>query len=223
MEVFFQTKKGRVVMNYINGFGASIVIIGAMFKILHLPGGGIIIGFGLAVEACIFALSAFEPVDNDLDWTRVYPQLKEDNNSDVVVEVGDSLLKASLSEKLDNLLANAKIDVQKLESLEQSITLLAEIVNKVSNSVVSEHTSNQYADQLHESVENMSVLNSVYREQIEQKRMQIKEGERLFEGMGKTLDANREMQIELKEFVDNLHAMNRVYDGMIKAMSATTK
>ena len=61
------------------GLGASIVIIGALFKILHWElgplNGGILLAIGLITEAIIFAISAFEPVDDDLDWSLVYPEL----------------------------------------------------------------------------------------------------------------------------------------------------
>ena len=61
------------------GLGASIVILGALFKILHWEigplNGGILLAVGLITEAIIFAISAFEPVDDDLDWSLVYPEL----------------------------------------------------------------------------------------------------------------------------------------------------
>ena len=66
-------------MNMAYGLGAAVVIIGALFKITHLEfgfiTGNLMLTIGLVVEAGIFALSAFEPVDEDLDWTLVYPEL----------------------------------------------------------------------------------------------------------------------------------------------------
>ncbi len=73
----FESKKGKKQMNYIYSIGAAVVIIGALFKILHLPGGDIVIGVGLGTEAFIFVISAFEPVHMDLKWDRVYPELAE--------------------------------------------------------------------------------------------------------------------------------------------------
>ena len=57
------------------GFGASIVIIGALFKIQHWPGAGVALTAGLTIEAIIFFFSAFEPLHEELDWTLVYPEL----------------------------------------------------------------------------------------------------------------------------------------------------
>jgi gliding motility-associated protein GldL len=62
-------------MKYLYGWGASIVILGALFKILHLKGASIMLMFGMGIEAIIFFFSAFEPIHEEVDWTLVYPEL----------------------------------------------------------------------------------------------------------------------------------------------------
>ena len=71
----FQTKAYQVIMGYVYGWGAAAVIIGALFKIMHFPGAGLILTVGMLVEAVIFFLSAFEPAPEHNDWTRVFPEL----------------------------------------------------------------------------------------------------------------------------------------------------
>ena len=70
-----QSKSSKKLMNMAYGLGASIVIIGALFKIMHWPFGNLMLIIGLIYEAIIFAVSAFEPVDDDFDWSFVYPEL----------------------------------------------------------------------------------------------------------------------------------------------------
>ena len=65
-------KKG---MNMVYGLGAAVVIVGALFKIMHWPYGDLMLIIGLVTEACVFVVSAFEPVDTELDWSKVYPEL----------------------------------------------------------------------------------------------------------------------------------------------------
>ena len=60
---------------YVYGFGASVAILGSLFKIMHFPGAGVMLVAGLGVEAIIFALSSFEPPHETPDWTLVYPEL----------------------------------------------------------------------------------------------------------------------------------------------------
>jgi gliding motility-associated protein GldL len=52
--------------------GASVVIIGAMFKILHLEGAGYMLGIGMSVEALLFALGIFDQPHKEYDWEKVY-------------------------------------------------------------------------------------------------------------------------------------------------------
>ena len=84
----FLSKKA---MNFAYGMGAAVVIIGALFKLMHWPGASLMLIVGLSTEALIFGLSAFDEPETDLDWTLVYPELangvandkkdKKENNS----------------------------------------------------------------------------------------------------------------------------------------------
>ncbi len=70
-----QTPAYKKFMGYVYGMGAAVAILGALFKILHLPGASIMLIMGLGVEALIFALSSFEPPHEMPDWSLVYPEL----------------------------------------------------------------------------------------------------------------------------------------------------
>ena len=74
-----QSKAYKKGMNFVYGMGAAIVIIGALFKIQHLEygilTGGVMLTIGLVVEAIVFAISAFDTPEDDLDWSKVYPEL----------------------------------------------------------------------------------------------------------------------------------------------------
>lgn len=109
-------------MNFTYGMGAAVVIVGALFKIEHLPGASILLKVGLITEAFIFALSAFEPVDHELDWSLVYPELaggqaKEKGTKKEEAKDAQGLL----SQKLDQMLKDAKVDGALMESLGNSI------------------------------------------------------------------------------------------------------
>lgn len=85
---FLETDAGKKFMKFANSWGATVVIVGAMFKILHLPGGTVVIGFGLSVEAFLFFIAAFEPDPEHIDWSLVYPELKSGmhHSGDEVIE-----------------------------------------------------------------------------------------------------------------------------------------
>ncbi len=77
MSELTHSKRWRSTMNYFYSIGASVVLLGALFKLEHWPYGGTMLMFGMSCEALIFFLSAFEPPVEIPDWAKVYPQLKD--------------------------------------------------------------------------------------------------------------------------------------------------
>lgn len=70
-----ESKGYKNFMSKLYGIGASVVIVGALFKITHINGADIMLFFGLITEAVIFFFSAFEKPHVEPDWSLVYPQL----------------------------------------------------------------------------------------------------------------------------------------------------
>ena len=117
-ESFFESKKFKTIMKYVYGYGGALVIVGAMFKIQHWPGAGVMLIAGLGVEAMIFVLSAHEPLHEEVDWSLVYPELALGHGADEdpYAELPEKS-NESVVEQLDNMLAKAKIEPELIESL----------------------------------------------------------------------------------------------------------
>ena len=62
-------------MKYLYAWGASLVLLGALFKLQYWPGAGTMLTIGMTTEVIIFFFSAFEPIHDEVDWTLVYPEL----------------------------------------------------------------------------------------------------------------------------------------------------
>ena len=112
------------------GIGASVVIIGALFKINHYWGANGFLIVGLATEACIFFFSAFEPPHVDPDWSLVYPVLggldKPDHRTKPTTD------SASVTQQLDDMLSNAKIGPELIQSLGDGLRKMSENTSKMS-------------------------------------------------------------------------------------------
>ena len=80
--MYLASEKGKRVLNFCYSWGASIVIIGALFKLLHLPYGNQILFVAMTVEALVFFISAFEKPFNEYHWEEVFPVLKSKNPLD---------------------------------------------------------------------------------------------------------------------------------------------
>ncbi len=80
--MFLSSERGKRILNFVYSWGASIVIIGTMFKLLHLPYANWVIGIALTVEAFVFFIFAFEKPNADYHWEDVFPVLKSKNPMD---------------------------------------------------------------------------------------------------------------------------------------------
>ena len=98
---FFESKTWKNIMKYTYGLGAAVVIMGALFKIMHWPGASLMLIIGLSTEAVIFIMSVLEPVHLDADWSRVFPELAdtEGEGTEDLAQVGlYDLIKAGSDE-----------------------------------------------------------------------------------------------------------------------------
>lgn len=152
-----QGKKWKNFMAKLYGFGASIVIIGALFKIQHWPGAGIMLTVGLTTEAVIFAFSAFEKPHEDPDWSLVYPEL-----AGLPGEGGGDGPKLSPSQELDNLLDDAKIGPELIESLGNNLRSLGDNVSKMSDITDASVATEAYVGNVKRATESVGTLNDAY-------------------------------------------------------------
>ncbi|XCF07244.1 gliding motility protein GldL [Tamlana crocina] len=208
-----KSKANKKFMNMAYGLGAAIVIVGALFKIIHFEigplTGNVMLTIGLVTEAIIFALSAFEPVDDDLDWSLVYPELaggqssKREANEDA---------QGLLSKKLDNLLKEAKIDGELISSLGDSIKNFEGAAKNMSSTVDSIEATKKYGEELSLAAAQMESLNSLYKVQLESINKQAAINEESVENAAK-------LKEQMQSLASNLSSLNGVYGGMLSAMN----
>ncbi|WP_189602809.1 type IX secretion system motor protein PorL/GldL [Salinimicrobium marinum] len=209
-----QSRSSKKIMNMVYGLGASVVILGALFKIMHWPFGNEMLIIGLIVEALVFAVSAFEPVDDDLDWSLVYPELAGGETSvrrnEVVVEE-DKQSDGMLSKKLDNLLREAKIDSNLMSSLGDSIRNFEGAAKSISPTVDAMASQKKYSEEISLAANQMESLNNIYKVQVESASRQAEINQAVTENAGK-------LKEQMESLTSNLSSLNGVYGGMLSAM-----
>jgi gliding motility-associated protein GldL len=208
-----QSKNQKQLFNMAYGLGAAVVILGALFKIAHYPGGTEMLTIGMIVEAAVFALSAFEPVDDDLDWTNVYPELAGGDSIDKE-EAKDS--QGLLSQKLDAMLQDANLDTEMIERLSSSISSFAGAAEGLKPATDSIAASNRYAEQLSVASIELESLNSMY-------IIQKENAERQAELNKETLENAERLTEQMESLATNLSSLNGVYGGMLSAMSNSSQ
>ena len=213
-----QSKSTKKLFNMAYGLGASVVIIGALFKILHWEigplTGGLLLAVGLITEALIFAIAAFEPVEEDLDWSLVYPELAGGattaKKSNELAEVKEA--EASLSKKLDELLQEAGVDANLMESLGSSIRNFEGAAKGIAPTVDAMESTRKYSDEMVQAAAQMESLNSLYKVQLESASKQASVNEEVVQNASALKD-------QMESLATNLSSLNGVYGGMLTAMT----
>ena len=122
---FFESTAFKKIMAKVYGLGAAVVIVGALFKILHWKGADVMLMIGLLTEAFLFTLSAFEPLHKETDWTLVYPELA---GLDVKEKSTKKVASGTVSQQLDKMLEEAKVGPELIQSLGNGLKSLSENV-----------------------------------------------------------------------------------------------
>jgi gliding motility-associated protein GldL len=151
------SRRWRSTMGYFYSIGASVVILGALFKLQHWPAGGTMLTIGMSCESLIFFLSAFEPFVDIPDWAKVYPQLKED------FEMEDDLYLSKKTEPVsfDNMLDKADISQELLAKLKKGLQDLSNTAHGIVEISSASLATELYVSNLNSASESMSQLNEV--------------------------------------------------------------
>ncbi len=222
----------KTIMPKVYGIGAAVVIVGAMFKILHLEGANQMLMLGLSTEAIIFFLSAFEPAHKDPDWSKVYPELSEDFEGAAAAPrisnrqgAGDSPLV-----KMDDMLKTAKVDQNLLDNLGKGLQNLATSASKMSNLADAAVATNEYANNVKTAAKTLTDMNKSY--DVTMKAMSdmasasstAKDYHEQLKSAAKNLQLlNATYEMELKDADTHVKNMNKFYESLTGAMQGLTK
>jgi gliding motility-associated protein GldL len=142
------------------GLGASVVIIGALFKINHYMGADYMLIVGLGTESMIFFFSAFEPPHVEPDWSLVYPQLAGIFHEEEGVPASQ---KGSGTQELDKMLEKAKIGPELIESLGLGLRSLTDTTAKLSDVSDASVANDKFVSTMKTATDSVSVLNESYK------------------------------------------------------------
>jgi gliding motility-associated protein GldL len=208
-------------MSKLYGWGASVVIIGALFKIQHYPMAGLFLSIGLCTEAVIFFFSAFEPLKEEPDWKLVYPQLDpnysgEDVGFAAVGSGGGGYGGGAGLSQFDKMLANAGITPEVFDRLSSGLKKLTETTNNFNSMGDLAATTNEYAGTIRKANESLSNLS----ESVKQTARSMADAGNVYQSIGessKGIDTGgRSYQERLEALNKNLSALNAAYELQLR-------
>lgn len=225
----FKTKEAR--LNFFYSIGAAVVILGAFFKMTHTTLGGLInpnvvLGAGLIMEVIVFVVYAFNPpvVEEKYAWENVYPELLDANAEakprQVAKVVETTGLEVSLSDKLDKMLADAKVDVSLFERLKSGMDKFSDSVEKMNQTIDVSAATVKYNDQLNLAASHLESMNALYALQLEHGKEQAEYSKKYVADLEASAKQSEKFNQELEGLTNNITNLNRVYGGMLNAMKS---
>jgi gliding motility-associated protein GldL len=163
---FVSSKGYKSFMSKLYGIGASVVIIGALFKIVHITGANEMLFVGLMTEAVIFFFSAFEPPHVEPDWSLVYPELAgmyHDGKPGSPGSVKKGPGGKTVTQELDDMLSKAKIGPELIESLGEGMRKMSENVGKMTDVTSTAVATEDFVKNVKDAGKSAGELSSSYK------------------------------------------------------------
>ena len=145
-------------MNFLYSIGASIVLLGALFKLQHWPYANIILPIGMLTEVVIFFFSAFEPSVEIPDWSKVYPQLKEAYSPE---EEQYEFPYASKQTSIENILEKAEISPDLLAKVKKGLQDLSNTASGIADISSATLATDEYVKTLTDASESISTFKDI--------------------------------------------------------------
>lgn len=221
------------------GIGASVVIVGALFKIQHWNGAGLMLAIGLFTEAVIFFFSAFEPLHEEVDWTLVYPELagiQEDEQVQAKGVTGGGYGVAigggsgggagsgsyALS-KFDEMLESADITPDLFQKLGVGMKRFSEATGNINVMGDIAAASTKYMNTIHTANDSLGKLSDSYQSTAKIITDSNSNYGKLAESYSVIESGGKSYQQQLESLNKNLSALNTVYELQRKGVDEHIK
>jgi gliding motility-associated protein GldL len=218
----------KLPLDKIISWGAAVVIIGAMFKILHWKNGELIIGIGLGTEAALFFLMGFMPPHKEPHWEKVYPQLSEEFSGESIdvtkaVKLNELEIKGSAG---GGGFPDLKIGDDIVAKIKEGLENFSSKVGSISNSADATIATKEFSDNLKTASSKATNLSAAFDTassglvEIAGAAQGSKEYHSQINNLGKSISAlNAVYELELQDSSAHLKSMNKFYQNLSQTMS----
>jgi len=235
--LFFETKQGKYIKNLIIGLGASVVLIGALFKLQHWEGAGTMLTIGLLTEAFLFCLLGVLPPHKDYYWERYYPNLDENPHVEAyrkgvkfaapTTPLGAAGGSGSATASLDKMLEEANINAPNLKRLNENFQRFGQTVDQIKDITDVTAATGTYSQSARDAAEALGKLKDTYTGAVAtmQSFNSASESTAQFHQQVTVLSKNlgtlnQIYEVELQDANNHLKAMNKFYSNLVSASDA---
>ncbi len=239
---FSESKKYKNFMAKVYGIGASIVLVGALFKLTHMSlfgwsgAANTMLTLGLLTEAIIFFFSAFEPVHMDPDWSLVYPELWDMYHGDGTAPKkpgtrtnnagGNNVNSDIITEQLNEMFEKANINAATMERLSMGLNKLGENASKIADVSEAVAATTNYAKAMNKASETALELDAQMSKTATNAAMFSDSSRKMndtmalyIEKVNASANSTDTLNHQINDLSKRMTAMNTVYGNMLNAMN----
>lgn len=228
MANFIESTFFKRLKNFLIGAAASVVMVGALFKITHKAGADLMLTVGLLTEGFIFLFLGILPPHKDYYWEKIYPQLDiapdiEHKKKSKIAKLED---KGTITQQLDKMLEDAKIESQVIERLGENLSKLGDNIAKLNDVTDAGVATNEYSQSAKEAAEALNNMKTAYNKattavsELSEISSETKNYHEQVQLVSKNLaQLNAVYELELQDTNSHLKAMNKFYGSLSQAMN----
>ena len=216
-ESFLSSPKGKKIVGYAYGLGAAVVIVGALFKILHLPGASVVLTIGMGTEAFLFALSAFEDPHKEYHWDLVFPQLEGGEGGPIMGAAAPAAAKSGNS--IEDIAQAGKLSESDAQKLNEGIRKLSETASQIADVTAAVSASSNYARNMNAASDAISAFAATQATLKTSSDSLFASYKTVAESMANVADDAKGYMQEMQGITKNLSSINASYEMQVKAIS----
>ena len=222
---FFETERGKRMKNLIIGLGASVVLMGALFKLQHWNGASEMLIVGMSVEAFIFALLGILPPHKDYYWEKIYPELDIAPDEEELKKSIAVAHHGTVSQQLDKMLTESNVEPDLIKRLGESLNKLGENIKNMSDVTDAAMATKNYSTNAQAAADSLKEMKVAYNNATEAANLlasgaqDTRNYHEQVQQVSKNLaQLNAIYELELQDTNSHLKTMNKFYGSLSSAM-----
>ncbi len=243
ISAFISSEKGQRFFNFAYSIGAAIVIWGALFKILHLPGGNMLLSLGMGTEVLMFVLTAFDRPPKEYKWEDVFPARRDKDPDDENAEggitgfvIGSGVpggtsvaangsagmphVSASQARRTVGIPENIDLTPEDSRSLSESISKMAAAADQLSRMAELTSATQQYLDQMAAIAADMQQLHATTAALNEVSATLLDSYKAITENSAEISESSRGYVDQMQALHRNIGGLNTIYELQLRSVSS---
>lgn len=206
----------QAAVGMVYSLGAAVVIVGALFKIQHWPGAGVMLTAGMLTEVLLFAIGIFEKPHPTLHWDHVFPQLVEDEAKPLAINgaIGGGVAGAPMMPGME------KLSDEDAKKLTESIKNMSETAAQLANISRVAGLTDSYANNLQKASEAAAQFATKQQNLDEATNTLLTSYKGIAENMLAAEDKTKSFAEKANELSKNLGSINTSYELQLKGIQS---